>query len=176
MTPQRIVVASQNPDKIREVESVIAQIAPSVGIVRGLKWPPIAETEPTLEGNALLKAKAVLEATGVAALADDTGPGSRCSRRRSRCAHGPFTRARLRLTKRTLSTFCAPWKTKRCVMPPFGPSLRSSMRTAPLPLPRGTSTAELDVGAGVMAVSGTTRFLWSKREASPRWVKKRRTE
>ena len=73
MTPQRIVVASQNPDKIREVESVIAQIAPSVGIVRGLKWPPIAETEPTLEGNALLKAKAVLEATGVAALADDTG-------------------------------------------------------------------------------------------------------
>lgn len=44
-----------------------------VEIVRGLEWPDVPETEPTLEGNALLKARAVVEATGLAAVADDTG-------------------------------------------------------------------------------------------------------
>jgi XTP/dITP diphosphohydrolase len=71
--PARIVVGSKNPDKIREVEGVIALVAPSVEIVRGLDWPEVEESEPTLEGNALLKARAVVQATGVAALADDTG-------------------------------------------------------------------------------------------------------
>ncbi len=73
MKPARIVVASQNPDKVREVESVIAVVAPWVEIVRGLEWPEVAETEMTLQGNALLKARAVVKATGIAALADDTG-------------------------------------------------------------------------------------------------------
>jgi XTP/dITP diphosphohydrolase len=71
--PTRIVVASKNPDKIREVEGVIADAAPSVEIVRGLDWAEVEETEPTLEGNALLKAHAVAAATGIPALADDTG-------------------------------------------------------------------------------------------------------
>jgi XTP/dITP diphosphohydrolase len=73
VTPVRIVVASQNPDKIREVEAVISAVAPRVEIVRGLEWPEVEETEPTLEGNALLKARAVFAFTGIAALADDTG-------------------------------------------------------------------------------------------------------
>lgn len=73
MRPDRIVVASRNPDKILEVESVIAVVAPSVEIVHGLEWPEVEETEATLEGNALLKARAVVDATGIAALADDTG-------------------------------------------------------------------------------------------------------
>jgi len=71
--PSRIVIASQNPDKVREVESVIAFVAPWVEIVRGLEWPEVEETEATLQGNALLKARAVVKATGIAALADDTG-------------------------------------------------------------------------------------------------------
>lgn len=73
MKPSRIVIASQNPDKVREVESVIAFVAPWVEIVRGLEWPEVEETEATLQGNALLKARAVVKATGIAALADDTG-------------------------------------------------------------------------------------------------------
>ncbi len=74
MTPCRIVIASQNPDKVAEVEEVLAALAPdSVEIVRGLTWPEPEETEPTLEGNAVLKAKAVCAATGHDALADDTG-------------------------------------------------------------------------------------------------------
>ncbi len=73
MKLRRLVVASKNPDKIGEVEAVLESIAADVEIVRGLAWPDIEETEPTLEGNALLKARAVRDATGVAAVADDTG-------------------------------------------------------------------------------------------------------
>jgi XTP/dITP diphosphohydrolase len=68
---ERVVVASQNPDKIAEVESVLADLG--VEVIRGHQWPPVPETEPTLEGNALLKARAVVAHTGVAAIADDTG-------------------------------------------------------------------------------------------------------
>ena len=70
---RRVVVASKNLDKIREVESVLERMDHPWEIVRGLDWPDVDETEPTLEGNALLKAVAVSEATGHAAIADDTG-------------------------------------------------------------------------------------------------------
>ena len=73
VVPHRVVVASKNPDKIREVEAVLARMEHPWEIVRGLEWPDVDETEPTLEGNAVLKAEAVSEATGLAALADDTG-------------------------------------------------------------------------------------------------------
>ena len=72
-SPRRVVVASKNPDKIREVEAVLERMDHPWEIVRGLDWPDVDETETTLEGNALLKALAVSEATGLAALADDTG-------------------------------------------------------------------------------------------------------
>ena len=71
--PHRVVVASKNPDKIREVEAVLARMEHPWEIVRGLEWPDVDETEPTLKGNAVLKAEAVSEATGLPALADDTG-------------------------------------------------------------------------------------------------------
>jgi XTP/dITP diphosphohydrolase len=71
--PRRIVVASQNPDKILEVEAVLADSGLGIEIVRGLHWPPVDETEDTLAGNALLKARTVCAHTGIAALADDTG-------------------------------------------------------------------------------------------------------
>jgi XTP/dITP diphosphohydrolase len=70
---ERLVVASKNEDKIREVEAVLSELGLVIEIVRGLDWPEIEETEPTLEGNALLKARAVAEATGIPAVADDTG-------------------------------------------------------------------------------------------------------
>ena len=70
---ERLVVASKNPDKIAEVEEVLAGLGLVREIVRGLEWPDIDETEPTLVGNALLKARAVRQATGLTAVADDTG-------------------------------------------------------------------------------------------------------
>ncbi|MDH4117704.1 MAG: RdgB/HAM1 family non-canonical purine NTP pyrophosphatase [Acidimicrobiia bacterium] len=69
----RLVVASKNRDKIEEMEDVLVATGVVGEIVRGLDWPDVDETEPTLEGNALLKAKAVERATGLCAVADDTG-------------------------------------------------------------------------------------------------------
>lgn len=73
MRIERLVVASKNPDKIAEVEKVLADLGLVGRVVGGLDWPDVDETEDTLEGNALLKARAVATATGLPALADDTG-------------------------------------------------------------------------------------------------------
>jgi XTP/dITP diphosphohydrolase len=67
------VVASKNPDKIAEIESVLESVGLDIEIVRGLEWPDVEETGETLEENALLKARAVASATGLPAVADDTG-------------------------------------------------------------------------------------------------------
>jgi XTP/dITP diphosphohydrolase len=69
----RLVVASKNPDKIMEIEAVLVREGLVEEIVRGLSWPDVVESEPTLAGNALLKARAVVAATGLPGLADDTG-------------------------------------------------------------------------------------------------------
>ncbi len=71
--PFGVVVASKNPDKIAEVEAVLAGLDPPVVVLGGHVWDDIDETEHTLAGNALLKARAVVAATGHAAIADDTG-------------------------------------------------------------------------------------------------------
>lgn len=68
-----LVVASKNPDKIREVEAVLTDLGLVGEIVRGLDWPDVEETGETLAENALLKARAVATATGLPSLADDTG-------------------------------------------------------------------------------------------------------
>lgn len=69
----RLVVASKNPDKIAEIEEVLQGTNLTEEIVRDLDWPDVEETGSTLEENALLKARAVVEATGLPVLADDTG-------------------------------------------------------------------------------------------------------
>lgn len=69
----RLVVASKNPDKVAEIESVLLGSGLADEIVRDLDWPDIDETGETLEQNAVLKARAVVEATGLPVVADDTG-------------------------------------------------------------------------------------------------------
>lgn len=69
----RLVVASKNPDKVAEIEDVLRGSGLTSEIVRDLEWPDVAETGATLEENALLKARAVVEATGLPVVADDTG-------------------------------------------------------------------------------------------------------
>jgi XTP/dITP diphosphohydrolase len=71
--PHGVVVASKNPDKIAEIEAVLSTIEPPVTVIPDHQWPDVDETEDTLAGNALLKARAVVTATGHAAIADDTG-------------------------------------------------------------------------------------------------------
>lgn len=69
---RRVVVASKNPDKVGEVESILGVVG-GFEVVRGLEWPDVLEDEPTLQGNALAKARAVVAATGLEVVADDTG-------------------------------------------------------------------------------------------------------
>jgi XTP/dITP diphosphohydrolase len=71
--PHGVVVASKNVDKIAEVRAVLAMLDPPIPVLTGHDWPDVDETEDTLAGNALLKARAVCVATGHAAVADDTG-------------------------------------------------------------------------------------------------------
>ncbi|HEX2063818.1 MAG TPA: RdgB/HAM1 family non-canonical purine NTP pyrophosphatase [Acidimicrobiales bacterium] len=64
------MLASANPDKAREMASILA---PVEVVARPSEVPDVEETGATLEENARLKARAVMEATGLAAVADDTG-------------------------------------------------------------------------------------------------------
>jgi XTP/dITP diphosphohydrolase len=66
----RLVLATANPDKGRELAALLSEfdVQPRPAAV-----PDVEETEDTLEGNARLKAAAVLQATGELAVADDTG-------------------------------------------------------------------------------------------------------
>ena len=82
----RLVLATANPDKAAEIAAVL----PEVELVpRPTAVPDVDETGDTLVDNARLKARALAEATGEAAVADDTGlevdaldgaPGVRSSR------------------------------------------------------------------------------------------------
>ncbi|HJU81832.1 MAG TPA: RdgB/HAM1 family non-canonical purine NTP pyrophosphatase [Acidimicrobiia bacterium] len=73
MRIDRLVVASKNPDKIAEIEKVLAESGLDIELVKDLDWPDVEETGATLEENALKKAREVFNATGLPALADDTG-------------------------------------------------------------------------------------------------------
>jgi len=68
-----LVVASHNKGKVREIEDLLA---PFGFDVRGAAALGLAEPEETglsFEDNALLKARAAAEASGLTALADDSG-------------------------------------------------------------------------------------------------------
>jgi XTP/dITP diphosphohydrolase len=71
----RVVVASANPDKVAEIVALVTQVAGDrVVLVPRPEWvDEVEETGETLEENARLKALALVEATGQAAMADDTG-------------------------------------------------------------------------------------------------------
>ena len=67
----RLVCASANPDKVAEIEAILADVVELLPRPRDV--PDVDEDADTLEGNARLKAVAICEATGLAAVADDTG-------------------------------------------------------------------------------------------------------
>ncbi len=69
----RLVIASKNRDKIIEIEAVLGEVGMADEVVRGLDWPDVAETGNTLEENALLKGRSVVEAVGLPVIGDDTG-------------------------------------------------------------------------------------------------------
>jgi XTP/dITP diphosphohydrolase len=76
MTRQQVVLATRNVGKLAELRRIVAAAAPDIQVL-GLSdvaaYPEPAESERTFEGNALLKARACVAATGLPALADDSG-------------------------------------------------------------------------------------------------------
>ncbi|HEV2907594.1 MAG TPA: RdgB/HAM1 family non-canonical purine NTP pyrophosphatase [Actinomycetota bacterium] len=71
--PDRLVVASRNPGKVREILEICADWPVEWLTFEQVSWPEVAETGTTYMENAVLKAQKVAEATGQAALADDSG-------------------------------------------------------------------------------------------------------
>lgn len=70
----RFVLATANPDKAAEIARILADAAAPVELVpRPADVPEVDETGATLEANARLKAVALATATGLPAIADDTG-------------------------------------------------------------------------------------------------------
>jgi len=67
----KLVVASHNKGKVREIEELLEPLGFDIVGAEGLAEPD--ETGATFEDNAILKARAACEATGLAALADDSG-------------------------------------------------------------------------------------------------------
>lgn len=69
-----IIFATRNPDKIREIQAILQGTGITLASLEDFgRIPPVVEDGATLEENALKKARAVRDATGLCALADDTG-------------------------------------------------------------------------------------------------------
>jgi len=76
LTPiERIVLATRNADKIREMRKLFSSLPVTevVGVEEIADLPEVIEDGATLRENALKKARAVAEALGELCLADDTG-------------------------------------------------------------------------------------------------------
>jgi non-canonical purine NTP pyrophosphatase (RdgB/HAM1 family) len=68
------VLATTNPNKAREIREIFAACDLGIELVdRPPSVGEVEETEETLLGNARLKARALVEATGLPAIAEDTG-------------------------------------------------------------------------------------------------------
>jgi XTP/dITP diphosphohydrolase len=67
-----LVLATANPHKTHEMRAILEQLGFRVH-PRPSDVGDVDETAATLEGNALLKAHALVSATGMVAVADDTG-------------------------------------------------------------------------------------------------------
>ena len=75
MTPlgDRIVIASHNAGKIREIVGLVAPYGIAVQSAKELGFVEPAETEDTFAGNARIKAHAAAKAANLPALSDDSG-------------------------------------------------------------------------------------------------------
>jgi XTP/dITP diphosphohydrolase len=73
LEPGRLVLASHNAGKLREVAALVAPFGMQVVSVGELGLPKPAETEDSFLGNATIKALAAARAAGLPALADDSG-------------------------------------------------------------------------------------------------------
>ncbi len=77
----KLILATHNADKVKEIKQVLDALSGSIEIYSASEFPdltPAEETEPTLEGNALKKAKHIYDHlkdhySQLLVMADDTG-------------------------------------------------------------------------------------------------------
>ena len=69
----RLVIASHNAGKVREIGALLAPLGAQVISAGDLGLPEPAETEDTFAGNARIKAHAAAQGAGLPALSDDSG-------------------------------------------------------------------------------------------------------
>lgn len=70
----KFVLASKNAHKLTEMQSILGELGVEVVLESDVGVDiEVEETGETFEENSLLKAKAVMEATGLPAIADDSG-------------------------------------------------------------------------------------------------------
>ncbi len=73
MAINTLLIATHNQGKVKEFDDMLTGLGVSLKSAADYNLPEPEETENTFVGNALLKARAAVKATGVAALADDSG-------------------------------------------------------------------------------------------------------
>jgi XTP/dITP diphosphohydrolase len=73
MTVRRLVLASHNPGKLREIEELLRPLDIAVISAGALRLPEPVEDAPDFVGNARIKALAAARASGLLALSDDSG-------------------------------------------------------------------------------------------------------
>lgn len=70
----KVILASQNRHKLYEIQTILSRYGMEVILQSDLNLDiEVDETGTTFEENSMLKAKAVMEATGLPAVADDSG-------------------------------------------------------------------------------------------------------
>ena len=74
----KVILASQNLGKLRELQRILVAAVPGLEAEQvissaGISLPDVVEDEVSFEGNALLKARSAAAATGLLAVADDSG-------------------------------------------------------------------------------------------------------
>jgi XTP/dITP diphosphohydrolase len=73
MNKPRLFFGTANPKKLQEIREILSDRFEILSF-QDLENPPVVEeTEPTLAGNAILKAKGFYEVVGIPCFADDTG-------------------------------------------------------------------------------------------------------
>ncbi|MEZ5920649.1 MAG: RdgB/HAM1 family non-canonical purine NTP pyrophosphatase [Parvularculaceae bacterium] len=73
LTPGRLVIASHNSGKVKEINELVSPYGLEAVSAAALGLAVPEETENTFAGNAAIKAHAAARASGLPALADDSG-------------------------------------------------------------------------------------------------------
>ena len=73
LSPGRLVLATHNAGKVREIDALVAPFRLEAVSAGDLGLPVPDETESTFHGNAAIKSLAAARASGLPALADDSG-------------------------------------------------------------------------------------------------------